>query len=42
MDDEIWVTNRPGILSLVTDTALSQLVSTAADETTEEIAQGDN
>ena len=42
MDDESWVTIRPGILSLVTDTALSQLVGTAADETTEEIAQGDN
>lgn len=42
MDDESWVTIRPGILSLVTDTALSQLAGTAADETTEEIAQGDN
>ena len=42
MDDESWVTIRPGILSLVTDTALSQLVGTAPDETTDEIAQGDN
>lgn len=42
MDDESWITIRPGILSLVTDTALSQLVGTAADETTDEIAQGDN
>ena len=42
MDDESGGTIRPGILSLVTDTALSQLVGTAADETTDEIAQGDN
>ncbi|MEJ6654909.1 MAG: DUF4194 domain-containing protein [Pseudomonas sp.] len=41
-DDESWVTIRPGILSLVTDTALSQLAGTAADETTDEIAQGDS
>lgn len=42
VDDESWLIIRPGILSLVTDTALSQLAGSPADETTEETAQGDS